>query len=44
MDMVKLAEPGQIITVQVKPERIMLMGASLKEALKQMKERALRPW
>jgi putative methanogenesis marker protein 3 len=41
MDMVKLAEPGQLITVQVKPERIMLMGASLKEALKQMKERGI---
>jgi putative methanogenesis marker protein 3 len=41
MDMVKLAEPGQMITVQVKPERIMLMGTSLKEALKQMKERGI---
>jgi putative methanogenesis marker protein 3 len=41
MDMVKLAEPGQMITVQVKPERIMLMGTCLKEALKQMKERGI---
>ncbi len=41
MDMVKLAEPGQLITVQVKPERIMLMGTRLKDALKQMKERGI---
>lgn len=41
MDMVKLAGPGQLITVQVKPERIMLMGTSLKDALKQMKERGI---
>ena len=33
MDMVKLAGPGQLITVRVKPERIMLMGLSLKDAL-----------
>jgi putative methanogenesis marker protein 3 len=41
IDMVKLAGPGQLITVQVKPERIMLMGTPLKDALKQMKERGL---
>ena len=41
MDMVKLAGPGQLITVQVKPERIMLMGTSLKEAMQQMKERGI---
>jgi putative methanogenesis marker protein 3 len=41
MDMVKLAGPGQLITVKVKPERIMLMGTRLKDALKQMKERGI---
>jgi len=39
--MVKLAEPGQIINCTGEPERIMLMGTSLKEALKQMKERGI---
>ena len=36
MDMIKLAGPGQLITIRVKPERIMLMGSSLKDALLQM--------
>jgi putative methanogenesis marker protein 3 len=39
MDMIKLAGPGQLITVRVSPERIMLMGSSLKDALDEMKER-----
>jgi len=37
MDMIKLAGPGQMITIRVKPERIMLLGSSLKDALIQMK-------
>ncbi|OPY50453.1 MAG: hypothetical protein A4E49_02725 [Methanosaeta sp. PtaU1.Bin112] len=41
MDMIKLAEPGQMITVNVLPKRIMLMGSSLKEALAQMQERGI---
>ncbi len=41
MDMIKLAKPGQSITVEVKPERIMLMGAGLKDALRQMEERGI---
>jgi putative methanogenesis marker protein 3 len=36
MDMVKLAGSGQLITIRVKPERIMLMGNSLEDALMQM--------
>lgn len=34
MDLVKLAELGQNICVEVKPERVMLMGLSLDEAIK----------
>ena len=34
MDLVKLAEPGAKLTAKVPPERIMLMGLSLKEAEK----------
>jgi len=41
MDMVKLARPGQFVTVRVKPERIMLMGAKLSDALALMKERGI---
>jgi putative methanogenesis marker protein 3 len=41
MDMIKLAGPGQMITVNVLPKRIMLMGSSLKEALAQMQEREI---
>jgi putative methanogenesis marker protein 3 len=41
MDMVKLAGPGQLVTVLVLPERIMLMGTELKDALKQMEERGI---
>ena len=32
MDLVKLAEPGQQISIRVRPERIMLMGKTLDEA------------
>jgi putative methanogenesis marker protein 3 len=38
MDMVKLASPGQLVTVKVTPERIMLMGAKLEQAMLSMKE------
>jgi putative methanogenesis marker protein 3 len=41
MDMIKLAGPGQLITFSVLPERIMLMGSSLKDALMQMQERGI---
>jgi putative methanogenesis marker protein 3 len=41
MDMIKLAGPGQLITFSVLPERIMLMGSSLKDALTQMQERGI---
>lgn len=41
MDMVKLAGPGQLLTVRVKPERIMLMGSRLDLALEAMKERGI---
>ena len=41
MDMVKLAGPGQLITVRVKPERIMLMGTKLPDALALLKERGI---
>jgi putative methanogenesis marker protein 3 len=39
MDMIKLAGPGQLITFSVLPERIMLMGSGLKDAL--MQERGI---
>ena len=41
MDMIKLAKPGQLITVDVTPERIMLLGKSLVEARQEMKERGI---
>jgi putative methanogenesis marker protein 3 len=41
MDMIKLAGPGHLITVNVLPKRIMLMGSSLKDALKEMQEREI---
>jgi len=41
MDMIKLAGQGQLITVEVLPKRIMLMGSSLKDALKEMQEREI---
>ncbi|HPT36954.1 MAG TPA: methanogenesis marker 3 protein [Methanothrix sp.] len=37
MDMIKLAGPGQKITFRVKPERIMHLGRSLKDALSEMR-------
>ncbi len=41
MDMIKLACPGQLITVSVSPKRIMLMGSNLKDAQKEMLEREI---
>ncbi len=41
MDMVKLAAPGHLITVRVRPERIMLMGLGIKVAQEQTKERGI---
>jgi len=41
MDMIKLAKPGQLITVDVTPERIMLLGKSLADARQEMKERGI---
>ncbi|MHC1631856.1 MAG: methyl-coenzyme M reductase-associated protein Mmp3 [Methanotrichaceae archaeon] len=41
MDLVKLAEPGQSIFVKVKPERIMLMGLSLNDAMKIASQREI---
>jgi putative methanogenesis marker protein 3 len=42
MDLVKLAEPGQLITIRVKPERILLMGLRLSQALHTLKERDIQ--
>lgn len=41
MDMVKLAGHGSLVTVRVKPERIMLMGAKLSDALALLKDRGI---
>jgi putative methanogenesis marker protein 3 len=41
MDMVKLAGPGHLLTVKVRPDRIMLMGATLAQALQEMKSRGI---
>jgi putative methanogenesis marker protein 3 len=41
MDMIKLASPGQLITINVLPQRIMLMGSCLLDALMQMQERGI---
>jgi putative methanogenesis marker protein 3 len=42
MDLVKLAEPGQLISVKVNPERIMLMGFGLNQTLKVLEERGIQ--
>ena len=42
MDMIKLAGPGERITIKVRPERIMLLGKSLKEALSQMQSKGIQ--
>jgi putative methanogenesis marker protein 3 len=42
MDMIKLAGPGQKITIKVRPERIMLLGSSLKDALSQMQSKGIQ--
>lgn len=41
MEMVKLARPGDLLTVYVRPERIMLLGLSLDKALRTMSERGI---
>jgi len=41
MDMIKLAGPGQLITVNVKPDRIMLLGSKLDDAIAQMQKRGI---
>ena len=41
MDMIKLAKPGQMITVDVSPKRIMLLGMSLEDARQKMDERGI---
>ncbi len=41
MDMINLASPGQLISVTVTPERIMLLGSSLKDAIEVMRERGI---
>lgn len=41
MDMIKLAGPGHLLTVKVKPDRIMLMGSGLDQALAAMKDRKI---
>jgi len=42
MDLVKLAQSGQLISVNVNPERIMLMGSGLNKALKILEERGIQ--
>jgi len=42
MDMIKLARPGERITIKVRPERIMLLGKSLKDALSQMQSKGIQ--
>lgn len=42
MDMVKLAGPGHGLTVRARPERIMLMGKPLSQALQHLKERGIQ--
>ncbi|HUI39706.1 MAG TPA: methanogenesis marker 3 protein, partial [Methanothrix sp.] len=41
MEMVKLARPGDLLTVRVRPERIMLLGLKLGQALQTMSERGI---
>jgi len=41
MDMVKLAKPGQMITFDVTPERIMLLGKFLVDARQEMEQRGI---
>ena len=42
IDMIKLAGPGQKITIKVRPERIMLLGSSLKDAISQMQSKGIQ--
>ena len=41
MDMIKLAGPGHLLTAKVRPDRIMLMGSGLDQALSAMKDREI---
>ncbi len=41
MDMVKLARSGDLLTAYVTPERIMLMGENLNQALESLKEKGI---
>ncbi len=41
MDMVKLARAGDLLTAHVKPERIMLMGERLNQALEPLKKQGI---
>jgi putative methanogenesis marker protein 3 len=41
MDMIKLAGPNHLLTVKVRPDRIMLMGSGLDQALAAMKDREI---
>ena len=41
MDIIKLASPGNLLTVKVRPDRIMLMGSGLDQALRAMKDREI---
>ncbi len=43
LDMVKLASPDHLLTVKVRPERIMLMGENLHKALDTLKGRGITP-
>jgi putative methanogenesis marker protein 3 len=42
IDLVKLAEAGQLITVKAKPERILLMGLRLSQAINTLKDRGIQ--
>ncbi|MCJ7445216.1 MAG: methanogenesis marker 3 protein [Methanotrichaceae archaeon] len=42
MDLIKLAEPGQMISIIVRPNRIMLMGLGLRQALQVLRERGIQ--
>lgn len=42
MEMVKLARSGDLLTVRVQPERIMLLGSRLDQALRAMSERGIK--
>jgi putative methanogenesis marker protein 3 len=43
MDMIKLARPGDLVSVEVSPKRIMLMGLPLSRAVESIKKRGIEP-